>query len=70
MSQFFFFSEKFFLKSYSFTWERAHKREQGEGLGERETESQAVSTLSTEPDTGPISGPWDRNLSQNQELDT
>ena len=45
-------------------------REREHELGEeqRERESQAGFTCSTEPDTGLDPGPWDYDLSQNQEL--
>ena len=57
-----------------FFWERARVRSLGAvrgrgGIGEGEKDSWTSSRLSTEPTWGFILGPWDHDLSPNQESD-
>ena len=50
--------------------ESEHAQMRGGAVGEGERESQAGSLLGMEPDSGLDPGPWDHDLSQNQESNT
>ena len=60
-----------FFKGFIYLfWEEREREYDRERVYGAERESQADSTLITEPDGGSVSQPWDHDLSQKQELDT